>query len=580
MALVTSVQPAHLGHEVDEELLRRHQPIIAFDRRELFFPISVERYLEGCELWHGDDKILGRPIANDLDHRWGPETHLRFVTPEERRDMFGHEVGRTARRLVSPRLGLVGLFGRIVDALFLVLVMLRRTTPKATAVAAERKIRRKHLDDEPTCYGRAVVAGEWLVLHYAWLYAMNDWRSGYRGMNDHEGDWEQAWVFCDPADHTPQWVATSNHDYVGPDLRRHWTDPELVRDGDRPVLHAGAGSHALFFTAGDYVSRFDLPGLRWLAWLQHFGRRLVGTAGDTRRGIGPAVGIPFVDYARGDGRRMEDAVVAPMRDRAWCEEFRGLWGVDTGDPLGAERGPSGPKFDRRGDVRLSWADPLGHAGLHGTLPPSALRSRVNLEKIDRTIFDLDEQIRGKGRLLPLVAQANPDRGDDEESEALSGLLRRKSELLGLRSRVAAGQLPSIGVRDHLRRPLERLADGADANGLLTLWAMLSIPLIMGALGASLLIERLPVILTTVGAIVVVGVVEQLLRRRFQAAVRVLLLTAVAIVVIAVVLQPVLSVTHYVLGGLLLAAAAALVVVNVAEWIRARSRRSDLESVSS
>ncbi len=574
MALVTSVRPSPLGAQADDALLRKHQPILAFDQRERFYPISVESYLEGCELWHGDDKILSRPLADDLDHRWGPETHLRFVTPEERRDMFTEEVGRTARRLVSPRLGLVGLFGRIVDALFLVLVILRPTTPKASAVAAERKIRRKQLDTDPTCYSRAVLAGEWLVLHYAWFYAMNDWRSGYRGMNDHEGDWEQAWVFCDPNDHTPQWVATSNHEYAGADLRRHWTDPELLREGDRPVLHAGAGSHALFFSAGDYVSRFDLPGLRWLAWMQHFGRRLAGTAGDARRGIGPAVGIPFVDYARGDGRRLEDATVASMTGLAWCEDFRGLWGVDVGDPLHVERGPAGPKFDRRGEVRLSWADPLGYAGLHGTLPPSAMRSRVNLEKIDRTIFDLDEQIREKGRLLPLVAQANPDRRNERESKALSELLRQKSELRGLRNRVAAGQLPTIGIRDHLERPLERLAEGVAANGLLTLWAMLSIPLIMGALGASLLIERLPVILTTLIAIVAVGVIEQLLRRRFQAAIRVVSLAIGVVLVVAVALQPVLSITHYVLGGLLLAAAGALVVVNVAEWLRARSRRSE------
>lgn len=575
MALMTSVMPRDLGRKLDEQLLRRHQPILAFDRRELFFPISVERYLEGCELWRGDECVVDRPHASELDHRWGPDAHLRFVTAEERRDVFGREVGRTARRLVSPRLGLVGLFGRIVDALFLVLVMLRPTTPKATAVAADRKVRRKQLHNAPTCYGRAVVAGEWLVLHYAWLYAMNDWRSGYRGMNDHEGDWEQAWVFCDPSDYSPQWVATSNHEYAGADLRRHWSDPELLVDGDRPVLHAGAGSHALFFSAGDYVTRFDLPGLRWLAWLQHFGRRIVGTSDDTRRGIGPAVGIPFVDYARGDGLHLDTAKLERMQDEAWCEDFRGLWGVDTGDPLQAERGPSGPKFDRRGEVRLSWADPLGYAGLHGTLPPSALGSRVNLEKIDRTIFDLDEQIRAKGRLLPLAAQANPERRIDGEGKAVSELLRQKSELLGLRKRVAAGHLPQGGVRDHLQRPLETLAHGHATHGLLTLWAMLSVPLILGALGAALLIERLPVLLTTACAVTTVGVVEQLLRRRFEAAARVVGLAGLGTLVIAVALQPVLSVTHYVVGGLLLVAATALVVVNIAEWLRARSRRAEV-----
>ena len=508
---------------------------------------------------------------SDLDHRWGRQAHLRFVGADERREEFGREVGRTARRLVSPRLGLVGLFGRIVDALFLLIVMVRPTTPKATALAADRKARRRGLHDEPTVYGRAVMSGEWLVLHYAWLYAMNDWRSGYRGMNDHEGDWEQAWIFCDPADHRPQWVSTSNHEYSGADLRRHWSDPELVRQGDRPVLHAGAGSHALFYSAGDYVTRFDLPGLRWLAWLQHVGRRVAGIAGDTRRGIGPAVGIPFADYARGDGVRMDDAVVEPMTDRPWCEDFRGLWGVDTGDPLQAERGPGGPKFDRRGDVRLSWADPLGHAGLHGTLPPSTRRSRVNLEKIDRAVFDLDERIRAKGRLLPLAAQANPAQRNDQESRELSELLRQKAELLGLRKRVAAGQLAEAGVREHLRRPLEKLADADRGNGLLTLWAMLSIPLIVGVLGISLLVDRLAVVPTTAAAVVAVGVVEQLLRGRFQAAARVLLLAGALVAAVAVALRPVLSVTHYVLGGLLLAAAGALVVVNVAEWMRARAQ---------
>lgn len=579
MALVTTVRPADLGRDAHEALLRAHQPILAFDRRELFFPISVERYLAGCELWLGDERILEVPTADDLDHRWGPDVHLRFVSTDERRQVFGREVGRTARRLVSPRLGLVGLFGRIVDALFLVLVMLRPTTPKATAVAADRKVRRLAMHEEPVCYARAVMAGEWLVLHYAWLYAMNDWRSGYRGMNDHEGDWEQAWIFCDPADQTPQWVTTSNHEYAGADLRRHWTDPELVRVGDRPVLHAGAGSHALFFSAGDYVTRFDLPGLRWLAWLQHLGRRIVGTAADTRRGIGPAVGIPFVDYARGDGRHVVDADVVAMDGQSWCEEFRGLWGVDTGDPLHAERGPSGPKFDRRGQVRLAWADPLGHAGLHGALPPSALRSRVNLEKIDRAILDLDERIRARGRLLPLAQQANPAHRDERESRALSELLRQKVELVGLRRRVARGKLPHSGVRDHLERPLEKLADDDGARAGAALWALLSIPLILASAGASLVLERLPVLLTSFAAVVVVGTVEQLLRRRLQAALRVLVLAVGLVAFAIVVIGPVLSVTNYVIGGLLLAAAGALVLVNAAEWVRARSRRRELTRAS-
>ncbi|MEM9684625.1 MAG: hypothetical protein AAF942_15235, partial [Pseudomonadota bacterium] len=33
-----------------------------------------------------------------------------------------------------------------------------------------------------------------------------------------------------------------------------WDDPELLRLGSKPVLFVGAGSHALFFRPGDYVS--------------------------------------------------------------------------------------------------------------------------------------------------------------------------------------------------------------------------------------------------------------------------------------------------------------------------------------
>ncbi|MEM7091486.1 MAG: hypothetical protein AAF567_00680 [Actinomycetota bacterium] len=573
MALVTTVPTLNADHAVDEELLHRHQPVLAFDDRELFFPTSVERYVDACELWQGDTCLIDEVSPYDLDHRWGSDVHLRFVSPSERRDAFGREVGRTARRLVSPRLGLVGLFGRIVDALFLMLVMLRPTTPKATAMAADRKARRLGTHEDPVCYARVVASGEWLVLHYAWLYPMNDWRSGYRGMNDHEGDWEQAWVFCDPVDRSPQWVATSNHDYAGADLRRHWSDPELVRDGDRPVLYVGAGSHALFFSAGDYVTRFDLPGLRWLAWLQHVGRRIVGAADDTRRGIGPAVGIPFVDYARGDGRRLEEAEVVSFASAAWCEGFRGLWGLDTRDPLHAERGPSGPKFDRKGQVRRSWVDPLGHAGLHGTLPPSALRSRVNLEKIDRAIGDLNDQVRAQGRYLPLAQQANPDRQGDGSSRALSELLRQRAELTDLRQRVAAGYLPDAGVRDHLRRPLERLGDGAGSSGFVTVWALFSIPLILGTLGVSLMVDRLAVVPSTALAVATVGTVEQLVRRRFRVAARFVAVASLLAAIVAVAARPVLSVTHYVIGGLMISAAVALVVVNVAEWLRARVQRA-------
>jgi hypothetical protein len=49
----------------------------------------------------------------------------------------------------------------------------------------------------------------------------------------------------------PVWIAAAAHDDIGDQLRRRWDDPTLVKDGDHPVLFAGAGSHASCFEQGN-----------------------------------------------------------------------------------------------------------------------------------------------------------------------------------------------------------------------------------------------------------------------------------------------------------------------------------------
>ena len=87
-------------------------------------------------------------------------------------------------------------------------------------------------------------------------------------------------------------------------------------------------------------------------------------------GAGPAgLGIPFVDYARGDGRVVGPGAqaqwVADVIDdqTPWVRDYRGLWGLDTEDYFGGERAPSGPRYERNGSIRTAWANPLGWAGL-------------------------------------------------------------------------------------------------------------------------------------------------------------------------------------------------------------------------
>jgi hypothetical protein len=78
---------------------------------------------------------------------------------------------------------------------------------------------------------RAVRDAGYLVLQYWFFYAMNDWRSTFSGVNDHEADWEQIILFLtepdDGGDPDLAWVAFSAHDEVGDDLRRRIDDPDL-----------------------------------------------------------------------------------------------------------------------------------------------------------------------------------------------------------------------------------------------------------------------------------------------------------------------------------------------------------------
>lgn len=565
MFTLAPIEETKLVTTAHQDLLVKHMPILAMDRRERFRPMRVEDFVENAVLMRGEETILENPSIEDLTAQYGPDCYLRFLSEAERKQPVSKEIAQAAQRFLTPRLGLVGLFGRIVDALFLIAGLLRPTCPNNTAVAAEQKVKDLDLQSGSTVYARVFEQGEWLVLHYAWLYAMNDWRTAYRGMNDHEGDWEQAWIFCDPADLTPQWVTASNHEYQGADLRRHWDDPELVRDGQRPVLHCAAGSHALFFSPGEYITRFDLPGLRWLVPVKQFGRWLVGSDRKPIPGIGPAVGIPFVDAAKGDGEHITEMTLTTMDDQSWCSGFRGLWGLDTGDPMQGERGPGGPKFNRRGQVRLSWADPVGFAELHGTPPPSALDTRVNRDKLDQVISNITKEIRTRARRLPLAEQTDSFTTMAQESKELSELLRQRVELEDLKTELETHPPEAPSIRGHLTAPAQALE--IQAGILSSLWAMLSVPVLSITVGLAIMWERLPLFAAIFVAISVIGVTDQLIQRRYKVATRAMVLLAAGFAAVRLAAAQVLAGSWWALGAILLGAGLALGVVNGLEWFR-------------
>ena len=556
-----------------EGLLRRHAPVLRLDARELFLPTDVDRYVAACSLWDRHGKLSEQISLDELDHRWSAGVHLRFVDDEHRRGLLGAEVRRTARRMLSPRLGRVGVLGRIIDALFMLSVLVRPTCPRATTAAAAARADELDLHDRPVCYGRVARAGEWLVLHYAYFYVMNDWRTSYGGLNDHEADWEQAWVYCDPATLEPVWIAASSHEYRGGDLRRHWDDPELTIVDGHPVLFPGAGSHALFFRSGDYVSRIDVPGLRWALRLQNWFRSS-DRIESGERGLGPALGVPFIDTASGDGVAIDQWDLRLMGEEdGWLSSFRGLWGRDTGDPTQAERGPAGPKFDRSGEIRASWADPLGVAGLHDTPPPSAAATRVNLEKIDRALDDLDRRIRERGRLLPLAGQTDSVDRMASESARLTELLRQRCELEGLHRRIRLGHQPRQGVRDHLRHPAVPLPPPSRGSWVLALWAALSVPALLILASVALLFEPAGRwVLVPIGLVAAVTI-DFLVERRFQAALGLVAAHLSLLGVAVFFLGLAVAIGRYTLGMALIAASATLVAVNTAELLAIRDYRA-------
>lgn len=574
-----------MDSRIGRDLLVRHAPVLRFDRREVFFPVPVEAYTQSCSLWADGEKLqdAGSVRLADLTGELPVGAHLQFVSDAERRAVVRTDVPQLARRLLGPRLGRVGLFGRMVDALFLLSVWFRPTTPSLTTPAAAIKYADLDTGPRPVAYGRTVHLGNWVVLHYAYFYVMNDWRSGYRGLNDHEADWEQIWIMCDPADHEPVWVVTSNHDLTGANLRRHWDDSELLRVGDRPIVFVGAGSHAGFFLPGDYVTRIDVPGLRWLLRLQRWVRRALQIPDQAaERGLGPALGVPFIDSAPGDGREYANWDLRLLDENVpWAGQYRGLWGLDTGDRTNGERGPAGPKFTRSGDVRASWADPVGFAGLHGTNPPSQAEATVSEENIKLALAEVEGEIERTSRLLPIFGQVDDPVRRYEASERLSDLMRRQVELSDLQSRLLRGQAKPVGVRDHLVQPAVPLAPPQEAGWLLAIWAALSVPLLILAVASMLVFDPLRVTTVVVVVVAAFSLLEQLVRRHFGPALRLLIVygaIALAFFALGAVALGVLSISVYVIAAVLTGAAVVLFVANLGELTAVRRRADEAEAL--
>lgn len=433
----------------DLAVLRRYEPVIHYTRGERFFPMDVERYIQECSLWvqHPDEpaellipegELTVEKLIQPRPDGFGTIHFLKFIEPldliELARYSFNQAMKKFSQRDTGDvffagrgRLARVGYGSRFVDALFSITFFMRGRVPGDTAAAAALTYKRLQQEKEQYCYyGRVVRQGGWIILQYWYFYPFNNWRSGFFGVNDHEADWEMVSIYCSqgqpesggqneldgPPDSclVPQWVAYASHDFSGDDLRRRWDDPEVQKVGDHPIIFAGAGSHAAYFTPGEYLSEVELPFLKPLV-------RFVDTVNDfwvkklRQTGANPTSSefnvfrVPFVDYARGDGLTIGPGQVRQWNaclldeNTPWAVNYRGLWGLYARDPISGENAPAGPVFNRNGSVRRSWYDPLGWAGLDKIPPPDQAMDVLlhQREELGRRIISLEDEI-GEKRL--------------------------------------------------------------------------------------------------------------------------------------------------------------------------------------
>ena len=466
----------------DLDLLRQYEPILRFTYGELFFPQEVDPYVRSSSLWLRDrrDRLteLAPPGTLTLDRL------AKYDTIEPGQTMFLRFVGQPLEgvayqrwrfrenrpRFQAPgRLARVGLASRLLDGVFSLSLIMRGTVPGGTAGAAAIKYDRiMALYPHYTYYGRVVREGGYITLQYFFFYAMNDWRSSFFGVNDHEGDWEQVIIYLaerPEGEPVPEWIAFASHDDEGDDLRRRWDDPTIQIDDGHPVVFVGAGSHASYFEQGEYLHSVKLAFLQPLYTVLYAAERVwrnVLRQGEPEKLVNRIEGflsVPFVDYARGDGLEIgpgrRDGWTAQVitSEDGWAHHYQGLWGFDARDPLAGETAPGGPKFNRDGSVRRSWHDPLGWAGMHKVAPaplaPAMLEEHVN--NLRKQLLEVERRCEELTLTLPrlnLEVQAlklskhnqrlmrSQEEALQEQEQEVNDLFRRRVEL---RERISASE---------------------------------------------------------------------------------------------------------------------------------------------
>ena len=586
----------------DMALVRRFEPILRFTEGELFLPASVDEYVQCCQLLErGPDRVAtviapkGSLTIEQLVElgadRPRPGQYLRFVDePFTRVQVAKWRVRSDRPRFHNAgRLSRVGVLSRGLDALSRASLIFRGRNASGAEAAAETQYRTRMRPDHHPYYARVVRDSGYTVLQYWFFYVYNDWRSRVFGVNDHEADWEQVSVYLAGNDEQlqPVWLVSSAHDEVGDDLRRRWDDPDLTIEGEHPVIHAGLGSHSGAYLAGEYLTTHDVPASSGLLKVSRRISRVFLPWTRDHDHVG--LSIPYIDYARGDGvaigpgqvRSWEPVIIGETTP--WVVHYRGLWGNDTQDPLGGERGPAGPRYERSSQIRVSWGDPVGWAGLRKVAPDAragadALHAR--LAELDDEVHELGERIESlqtrsraavsSGELVGAGAEVElvtPAVGVVQQHALAAARVALRDEQLLLTRRL--GQpAPLTGPHDHLRhRRLPLPAERKGRRRVLAVWSAVSTSVVLAVLIAVVLDPSWNAGSLGIEAVIVLFAIEAMARKqlvRFAVLVATFLVFgSVALVVTAELINDWRLVVAVVLGF----AAAALLFLNVRELLR-------------
>jgi hypothetical protein len=405
-------------------------------------------------------------------------------------------------------------------------------------------------------HGRVLRQDGWIVLQYWFFYAFNDWRSGFYGANDHEGDWEKIVVYLsefETGEVRPEWAAYAAHDYKGDNLRRRWDDPELEKVGEHPIVYVGAGTHASYYSRGEYLTELELrlpsPIARVADAIRSLWRKRLHQYSDDetrlrQNGARDLFLVPFVDYARGDGaaigpgqeKEWESPRLLDAPSSAWVSGYRGLWGFYAQDPFEGEDAPAGPMYNHDKSVRREWYDPVGWAGLD-KVPPQSEALRIILEQrsnvaqqralLRTEIEEKSDQLKRLGveveamRGLPhLVApyEAKQVQLDElsREVERLRAQLTTDTtiseSLEGYAARLQASEREL--ARAHISRALRPASDEGGRTGRVAeLWAAVSVGLMLIVLVWIVMFERQAIYSVLVASVALFAFLEASFRGR-------------------------------------------------------------------